>query len=102
MEGPSAGDVGGHPSGRDDHHCSIAIDPSPSTVRCLMLTPTFSWRPGPTMRLLKTPRATIYSRLVEGRHPRWRDVFPKRTYVVAMDMTALPLFFAALRQAFGG
>ena len=28
--------------------------------------------------LLRTPRATFYSRLVEGRFPRWRDVFPSR------------------------
>ena len=26
--------------------------------------------------LVKNPRATIYSRLLEGRYPRWRDVFP--------------------------
>lgn len=26
--------------------------------------------------LVKTPRTTIYSRLVEGRFPKWRDVFP--------------------------
>ena len=48
--------------------------------------------------LVKTPRATIYSRLVEGRYPRWRDVFPKRTEVVTMDLTVGPLF-AAVRQA---
>ena len=28
--------------------------------------------------LVRSPRATIYSRLVEGRFPRWRDVFPQR------------------------
>ena len=28
--------------------------------------------------LVSTPRVTIYSRLVEGRFPRWRDVFPQR------------------------
>ena len=28
--------------------------------------------------LVKNPRATIYSRLLEGRFPRWRDVFPQR------------------------
>ncbi len=27
--------------------------------------------------LVKSPRATIYSRLVEGRFPKWRDVFPQ-------------------------
>ena len=28
--------------------------------------------------LVKSGRATIYSRLVEGRFPKWRDVFPRR------------------------
>ena len=28
--------------------------------------------------LVKSGRATIYSRLVEGRYPKWRDVFPRR------------------------
>jgi DNA polymerase III subunit beta len=48
--------------------------------------------------LLRTPRAVIYSRLVEGRYPNWRQVFPKRDNAVQLDMTVGPLF-AALRQA---
>src|SRR5438034_11539876 len=28
--------------------------------------------------VLRTPRAKFYSRLVEGRSPRWRDVVPHR------------------------
>ncbi len=48
--------------------------------------------------LLRTPRAVIYSRLVEGRYPNWRQVFPKREKAVQLDMTVGPLF-AALRQA---
>lgn len=48
--------------------------------------------------LVRTPRATIYSRLVEGRFPRWRDVFPKRQDAVRIDMTVGPLH-AAVRQA---
>ena len=27
--------------------------------------------------LVRSGRATIYSRLVEGRYPKWRDVFPR-------------------------
>lgn len=48
--------------------------------------------------LLRTSRATIYSRLVEGRYPNWRQVFPKREAASQIDMTVGPLF-TALRQA---
>jgi DNA polymerase-3 subunit beta len=48
--------------------------------------------------LLRTPRATIYSRLVEGRYPKWRDVIPDRTNGIRIDFTVGPLF-AAVRQA---
>ena len=48
--------------------------------------------------LLRTSRAVIYSRLVEGRYPNWRQVFPKREDAVLLDMTVGPIF-AALRQA---
>jgi DNA polymerase-3 subunit beta len=48
--------------------------------------------------LLRTPRCTFYSRLVEGRFPRWRDVFPQRRDAPRIDMTVGPLL-TALRQA---
>ncbi|HEX5103060.1 MAG TPA: DNA polymerase III subunit beta, partial [Pirellulaceae bacterium] len=48
--------------------------------------------------LLRTPRSTFYSRLVEGRFPRWRDVFPARRDAARIDMTVGPLL-SALRQA---
>jgi DNA polymerase-3 subunit beta len=48
--------------------------------------------------LLRTSRATFYSRLVEGRFPRWRDVFPNRQNAPRIDMTVGPLL-SALRQA---
>jgi DNA polymerase-3 subunit beta len=48
--------------------------------------------------LIKTPKATIYSRLVEGRFPKWRDVFPVRQHAVNIDITVGPMF-SALRQA---
>ncbi len=48
--------------------------------------------------LVRTPNAVIYSRLVEGRYPNWRQVFPKRERAIQLDMTVGPLF-AALRQA---
>lgn len=48
--------------------------------------------------LLRTPRATFYSRLVEGRFPRWRDVFPNRRDMQKIPLTVGPLH-ACLRQA---
>lgn len=48
--------------------------------------------------LIRTPRAVIFSRLVEGRYPAWRQVFPKREKAIQIDMAVGPLF-AALRQA---
>jgi DNA polymerase-3 subunit beta len=48
--------------------------------------------------LLRTPRAMFYSRLVEGRFPRWRDVFPQRRNAPRIDMQVGPLL-SALRQA---
>ncbi len=48
--------------------------------------------------LVRSPRATIYSRLVEGRFPKWRDVFPHRTNVARVELTVGPLH-SAVRQA---
>lgn len=48
--------------------------------------------------LVRTSRCTIYSRLVEGRYPNWRQVLPQRTDSQRVEMTVGPLF-AALRQA---
>ena len=48
--------------------------------------------------LIRTPKATIYSRLVEGRFPKWRDVFPQRTQAVRIDVQVGPVY-SALRQA---
>ncbi len=48
--------------------------------------------------LLQGGRATIYSRLVEGRYPKWRDVFPRREGMKKIELTVGP-FYAAVRQA---
>jgi DNA polymerase III subunit beta len=48
--------------------------------------------------LVRSGRATIYSRLVEGRYPKWRDVFPRREGMLKIDLTVGP-FYAAVRQA---
>ncbi len=48
--------------------------------------------------LVRSPRVMIYSRLVEGRFPRWREVLPKRSGVPRINLTVGPTY-AALRQA---
>lgn len=48
--------------------------------------------------LLRTPRCVIYSRLVEGRYPNWRQVFPRRDDAQQISLVVGPLF-ASLRQA---
>lgn len=48
--------------------------------------------------MVKSPRVTIYSRLVEGRFPKWRDVIPDRTNAHKIDLPVGP-FAAAVRQA---
>ena len=48
--------------------------------------------------LLRTSRCTIYSRLVEGRYPNWRQVIPSREESAVIDMTVGP-FHNVIRQA---
>lgn len=48
--------------------------------------------------LVRSPRVTIYSRLVEGRFPKWRDVFPQRQDAQKIELPVGP-FFGAVRQA---
>jgi DNA polymerase-3 subunit beta len=48
--------------------------------------------------LVKSGPVTMYSRLVEGRFPKWRDVFPKRENMTRIELTVGP-FWAAIRQA---
>jgi DNA polymerase-3 subunit beta len=48
--------------------------------------------------LVKTAGTTISARLVDGRFPRWRDVFPDRPEAVRVQLVAGPLL-AAVRQA---
>ncbi|TWT46868.1 DNA polymerase III subunit beta [Botrimarina hoheduenensis] len=43
-------------------------------------------------------RATVSTRLLEGRFPKWRDVFPQRIESVKIELTVGP-FFSAVRQA---
>lgn len=48
--------------------------------------------------LLRTGRCTIYSRLVEGRYPNWRQVIPQRDDAVDISMMVGP-FYNVIRQA---
>jgi DNA polymerase-3 subunit beta len=48
--------------------------------------------------LVKSGRAAIYTRLVEGRFPKWRDVFPRRELMAKIELTVGP-FHASVRQA---
>lgn len=47
---------------------------------------------------VRSGRATVYSALVQGRYPKWQDVFPRREDMTKMDLTVGP-FYAAIRQA---
>lgn len=51
----------------------------------------------PNEALFKTSRAVIYSRLVEGRYPPYKEVFPKKT-TAKIPLTVGP-FQSAVRQA---
>ncbi len=51
----------------------------------------------PNEALFKTSRAVIYSRLVEGRYPPYKEVFPKKT-TAKVQLTVGP-FQSAVRQA---
>jgi DNA polymerase-3 subunit beta len=48
--------------------------------------------------LLKGPSGVFYTRLVEGRFPKWRDVLPARTDSNRIDIPVGPMY-SALRQA---
>lgn len=48
--------------------------------------------------LVKSPRTVVHTRLLEGRFPRWREVFPERTDAVQIDLPVGP-FYSAVRQA---
>jgi DNA polymerase-3 subunit beta len=48
--------------------------------------------------LVRAGSATIYSRLVEGRFPKWREAIPSRSDALQVDVTVGPMY-SALRQA---
>jgi DNA polymerase III subunit beta len=48
--------------------------------------------------LVKSGSMVMYTRLVEGRFPKWRDVFPRRENTIKVQLSVGP-FWAAVRQA---
>jgi DNA polymerase III subunit beta len=48
--------------------------------------------------LVRTSRCMIFSRLVEGRYPNWRQVIPNRDNAIRISCNVGP-FYAAIRQA---
>ncbi len=48
--------------------------------------------------MVRSNRMMMYSRLVEGRFPRWRDVFPQRTGTIKVELAVGPLH-SAVKQA---
>jgi len=48
--------------------------------------------------MIRAQRVTIYSRLVEGRYPKWRDVFQRHDNPAKIELSVGP-FHTAVRQA---
>jgi DNA polymerase III subunit beta len=48
--------------------------------------------------VVRGERSTIYTRLVEGRYPKWRDVFPRMEQMTRIELNVGP-FHSAVRQA---
>lgn len=96
MEGPAEG-VNGHTTGE-----IMTIVPARSMQlieRALTDPEAEVWVAArPNDILVKSPTAMIYSRLVEGRFPRWRDVLPVRQGATRIAITVGPMY-SALRQA---
>ncbi len=96
MEGP-AQSVGGHATGdqativpaKAMQLIERSISDSDAEIRLSV---------GPNHLHVANPRLTIYSRLVEGRFPKWRDVFPVREDAVRIAVPVGPLL-SCVRQA---
>lgn len=52
----------------------------------------------PNSVLVQTPQATVFSRLVEGRYPKWREVLPQRDGSAKIELP-VGLLHSAVRQA---
>ncbi len=96
MEVP-AQSVGGHQSGDS---MTIVMTKAMTLIERALTDPeaTIQISARANEVLVKTPRTTLYSRLVEGRFPKWRDVFPQRAGAAKIELTVGPLY-SAVRQA---
>jgi DNA polymerase-3 subunit beta len=99
MDGP-AQTVGGHGDGAAAKSATIVPTKSMQLIERALLDSDAEVQLAARENdiLVRSPRVTIYSRLVEGRFPRWRDVFPQRNDSAKIPVTAGP-FHAAVRQA---
>jgi len=96
MEGPAMS-VGGHESGESTfivpvkamHLMERAVGDGEAEIQVAARSNEI---------LVKTSRATVFARLLEGRFPRWRDVFPQREGAVSVELPVGP-FFSTVRQA---
>ena len=96
MEGPAVS-VGGHATGDQTtiiptkalHLLERALSDSDANVQLAVHANEV---------LFRTERVTISSLLVEGRFPKWRDVFPKRDDSASFEVPVGP-FYSAVRQA---
>lgn len=96
MEGP-AHSVGGHRTG--DNATIIPTKAMTLIERVLADADTeVAISAGPNSVLVRSERTTIYSRLVEGRFPKWRDVFPQRENVTKLELV-VGTIHSAVKQA---
>jgi DNA polymerase-3 subunit beta len=97
MEGPAAAGAGG--AAAADAQPIVPARAMQLIERCLGAADVpvhVAVRPAEI--LVRSGTTTISARLVEGRFPRWRDVFPERPEAVKVSLVAGP-FLAAVRQA---
>jgi DNA polymerase-3 subunit beta len=99
MDGPAQG-IGGHDEGAAATSATIVPTKSMQLIERAITDADAEVQLAARENdiLVRSPRVTVYSRLVEGRFPRWRDVFPQRSDTAKISMTVGPLH-AAVRQA---
>lgn len=95
MEGAGTS-VGGHVSG--DNTIIVPVRAMQLIERALAEDSEVQVAARQNEVLVRSPRVTIYSRLLEGRFPRWRDVFPTREGAKQIELAVGP-FHSAVRQA---
>jgi len=96
MEGPAHA-VGGHKTG--DNATIVPTKAMQLLERVLADADTeVQIAAQPNSVLVRSERVTVYSRLVEGRFPKWRDVFPQRDSATQLELVVGTLH-SAVKQA---